>query len=132
MKAKVLSSGLLVLILTLTAFGMENPITAKSSSINRDLIIANLMNGIHSDNQGLVISSSYFLGELKSDEAVIPLMKILKSDINEEARIMAALSLSKIGDSRGIFAVKQAISFDKSERVKKMCSNFYQDFISKK
>ena len=90
------------------------------------------MNGIHSDNEGLVMSSSYFLGELKSDEAVIPLMKILKSDVNEEARIMAGLSLSKIGDSRGIFAIKQAIRFDKSERVKRMCVNFYQDYLSQK
>ena len=66
---------------------------------------------------------------LKSDEAVIPLMKILKNDENEEARIMAALSLLKIKDSRGIFAIKQAIQFDESERVRKMCSIFYQDYL---
>ena len=67
------------------------------------------MNGINSGNQGLRMSSAYFLGEFKCDEAVIPLMKILKSDDNEESRIMSALSLLKIGDSRGIFAIKQAI-----------------------
>lgn len=131
MKAKVFFSGLLVIILAFSLFGMENPNTSDKSPINRGLVIKNLINGINSDNQGLMMSASYFLGELKSDEAVIPLMKILKSDSCEEARIMAALSLSKIGDSRGIFAVKQAINFDSSERVKKMCSNFYQEFFSK-
>jgi hypothetical protein len=34
---------------------------------------------------------------------------MLKNETNEEARIMAALSLYKIGDARGIFAVKQSI-----------------------
>ena len=90
------------------------------------------MNGINSDNQGLRMSSAYLLGEFKSDEAVIPLMKILKSDDNEESRIMSALSLLKIGAARGIFAIKQAIQFDESERVRKMCSIFYQDYLINK
>jgi hypothetical protein len=34
---------------------------------------------------------------------------------------MAALSLFKIGDERGLFAVKQAIKFDDNDQVKKMC-----------
>ena len=69
---------------------------------------------------------------MKADEAVIPLMKILKSDDNEESRIMAALSLIKIGDLRGIYAVKQAIKYDQSERVNKLCLNFYRDYMSPK
>ena len=132
MKTRLLLSALLVLVITVTSFGIVRPYPVKKNAMNRDLVITNLMNGIESGNQGLRLSSSYFLGELKSDEAVIPLMRILKSDQNEEARIMAALSLIKIGDARGIFTIKQAISFDNSERVKKMCSIFYQYYLSKK
>jgi len=132
MKKRLLLSALLVLVITVTSFGFVRPNPAKKNVMNRDLVITNLMNGIESGNQGLRLSSSYFLGEMKSDEAVIPLMRILKSDQNDEARIMAALSLIKIGDARGIFTIKQAISFDNSERVKKMCSIFYQYYLSKK
>lgn len=131
MKKGLLLSVFLVLVVTVTSLGSK-PYPAKTDAMNRDVVITNLMIGIQSENQGLRISSSYFLGELKSDEAVIPLMRILKSDDNEESRIMAALSLVKIGDSRGIFAIKQAANFDSSERVKKMCSIFYQDYLSKK
>ena len=82
----------------------------------------NYLTGVNSDNLGLRVSSTYYLGEMKSEEAVIPLMNILKSDTSASARIMAALSLYKIGDARGIFAIKQAIQFDPNEQVKKMCS----------
>lgn len=118
--------------LTFGSFSANNPVAAKKKSFNRDLVIKNLLIGVNSDNQGLKLSSGYYLGELKSDEAVISLMNILKNSENSEERIMAALSLSKIGDARGIYAVKQAIKFDESERVRKLCSLFYQDFESGK
>lgn len=129
MKTRLLLSVFLVLMITFSSFGIEKANPAKKNTINRNLVISNLINGINSDNQGLRMSSAYFLGEMKSDEAVIPLMKILKSDDNEESRIMAALSLIKIGDSRGVYAVKQAIKYDESERVNKLCLNFYRDYI---
>jgi hypothetical protein len=130
MKASIILSCFLVVSISFSSFGFIMPTPAKNKIINRDLVISNLINGVNSGNQGLRMSSTYFLGEMKSDEAVIPLMRILKSNENEEERIMAALSLSKIGDSRGIFAIKQAITFDNSERVKKLCSIFYQGYLS--
>lgn len=122
----------LVLGLTIGVFAANNPAPAKKKNFNRTVVIQNLLNGVNSENQGLKLSSGYFLGELKSDEAVIPLLSILKNSENDEERIMAALSLSKIGDARGIYAVKQAIKFDESERVRKLCSLFYQDYESEK
>jgi len=77
---------------------------------------------------GLKISSAYFLGEIKSNKAVIPLMRILKSSSLEEERVIAALSLSKIQTEKGMFAVKQSIRFDDSERVKRLCDLFYKDY----
>lgn len=132
MKNILILCSLLVLSITISSLGFNDPNLSRKNSFNRDLVETNLMNGVNSENQGLKMSSTYFLGELKSDKAVIPLLKILKADNNEESRIMAALSLLKIGDSRGIFAIKQAISFDDSERVQKMCSIFYQYYLSKK
>lgn len=92
----------------------------------------NYLEGVKSDNLGLKISASYYLGERKSSKAVIPLMSILKSDKSPEARVMAALSLFKIGDERGIYAIKQAVKFDDNEWVKKMCNIFYQMYLTNK
>ncbi|MDX1701009.1 MAG: HEAT repeat domain-containing protein [Melioribacteraceae bacterium] len=91
------------------------------SKLTDEDIELNLLEGVNSDNLGLRVSAAYFLGERKSQKSVIPLMKILREDKSPEARIMAALSLFKIGDDRGLFAVKQAIKFDDNEQVKKMC-----------
>ena len=89
----------------------------------------NLIIGVESGNLGLKVSASYYLGERKSSRGVIPLMNTLHTDESVEARIMAALSLFKIGDERGIFAVKRAIEFDDNEQVRKMCAIFYQMYL---
>ncbi|MFZ0453435.1 MAG: HEAT repeat domain-containing protein [Ignavibacteriaceae bacterium] len=98
--------------------------------ISDESVDLNYLEGVKAENIGLKISSSYYLGERKSRKAVIPLMSILKSDKSPEARVMAALSLFKIGDERGIFAIKQAVKFDDNEWVKKMCNIFYQMYIT--
>jgi len=88
-----------------------------------------LLSSIESDNLGLSISSIQILGELNLNNAVIPLMKILHSSKNVETRIAASLALYKIGDKRGIYALKMAAKYDNSERVRKMCSNFYTQHL---
>ena len=86
---------------------------------------ASLIQGVSSNNAGLMVSSANLLGDLKIDNAVIPLMKMLRNSEDEGMRISAAQALVKIGDSRGIFAVKKAAEFDKSERVRNLCATFY-------
>lgn len=87
--------------------------------------VANLLVGLQSDNVGLQRSAAYMLGELQSEEALIPLMDLLRSSENECTRVTAALSLCKIGDARGVYLVKQKVRFDGSDRVQKCCAWFY-------
>ncbi|NWG28980.1 MAG: HEAT repeat domain-containing protein [Ignavibacteriaceae bacterium] len=94
--------------------------------------VASLIEGLNSQNLGLKSSSAYVIGELQLSEAVIPLLKILHQDKNEEMRIAAALALYKIGSPIAIHAVKQAIRFDESERVSKLCASFYSEFQKNK
>ncbi len=93
-------------------------------SDNSAVVELNLLNGLVSGNEGVQTSSAYYLGEMKSQKAVLPLMKLLHTATSEEARIIAALSLAKIGDSRGLFAVRQNGKFDDSPLVRRMCENF--------
>ncbi len=110
-------------VFTVSTFG--NDLLTDTQLRNRDAVVKSLLMGINSENYGLRTSSAYMIGELKISEAVIPLLKMLKNASSEEARIMAAVALFKIGDARGIYAVKQAIRFDDSPRVSKMCEKIY-------
>lgn len=94
--------------------------------------VSSLMEGLNSENLGLKSSSAYMIGELQLSKAVIPLMKILREDESDEMRIVAALALFKIGTPLAIQAVKQSIKFDDSERVSKLCANFYGEYLKSK
>lgn len=86
----------------------------------------NYLAGVKTPNLGLKVSAAYYLGERKSQRSVIPLMNMLHTDQSPEARIIAALSLYKIGDERGIFAIKRAAEFEDNEHVKRMCAILFQ------
>ena len=127
---KVFSVFLLFIVLCSTSIFASNPPERDQLVISQNTI-QSLINGIESDNTGLKTSSAYMLGELKITDAVIPLMKVMREDDNEEARIAAALSLYKLGTPLAMNAIRQAIRFDNSERVKKLCLRFYTDYLNK-
>jgi HEAT repeat protein len=105
---------------------------AKLNTPSKEACIKTLFEGMNSQNEGLQAGCAYMFGELCCNKAVISLLEILHNNPKEEMRILAALSLYKIGDSRGIFAIKQAIKFDESKRVSKLCEGFYKSYASRK
>ena len=117
--------GLAVIMVLFTGESFANNLTKKDSAIMKGEI--NLLIALNSNNYGLRTSAAQVLGDIKSEKAVIPLMRILKSSGDENLRIVAALSLYKIQNPRGLFAVRQAVKFDESARVRKLCLNFYLD-----
>lgn len=120
----IVLSALLLIAFSGTVFA-SNP---KEKSSNTGVIEVNLIEGVKSENAGLRVSSAIFLGDMHSSAAVIPLMRVLKNCETEEARIAAAVSLIKIGDARGIYAVKRAAQFDESQRVRDLCLRFYHSY----
>lgn len=116
-------------ILICTPLATGNP---KDKTETNPNTIASLINGLNSENLGLKSSCAYMLGELHISTAVIPLMKILRRDENEDLRIAAALALYKIGTPMSVNAVKQSIRFDDSERVSKHCASFYNEYLKNK
>ncbi len=123
----VLFTFFLVVAFPLLTYAQSNVQTQMSAT--KDCVKKNLLLGMKSENLGLQSCAAYMLGEFCCDEAVVPLLKILHNSPYEEMRIMAALSLYKIGDSRGIFAIRQAIKFDESNRVRKLCDKFYRAYL---
>ncbi|PID57900.1 MAG: hypothetical protein CR986_08255 [Ignavibacteriae bacterium] len=57
---------------------------------------------------------------------------MLKNSGIEEERIVAALSLTKMKNKIGIFAVKRKIKFDESKRVQEICKKFYNNYLLEK
>jgi len=121
---------LLLIIITITTADISAKPKVKAKIT--DNTVASLMEGLNSENIGLKSSSAYMIGELKLSKALIPLLKVLHEDENEEMRIAAALALYKIGSPIAIQAVKQSIRFDDSERVSKLCANFYSEYLKSK
>ena len=119
-------------VLFLSANIFSQPIPMQTRELNENQISENLLIGMKSCNKGLCASCTYLIGEFCCKSTVIPLMKLLHNAECEEIRILAALSLCKIGDARGVFAVKRSAIFDESERVKKLCSLFYKAVLAGK
>jgi len=122
---------LFFLIILLTALIFDPKLFSQSVpmppvQMNENQISENLLIGMKSCNKGLCASSTYLMGELCCQKGVIPLLSLLHNAECEEIRILAALSLCKIGDERGIYAVKRAAVFDGSDRVKRLCALFYK------
>ena len=123
MKTKIIFFVLSLIVMQLQIFAGDKS-SAEKKKIDKEVIL-NLLEGINSDNYGLRLSSAFYLGEYKASEAVIPLMKMLHDEKTEEARIVAALSLMKIGSDKAVYAVKEASSLDDSKRVRRLCILFY-------
>jgi hypothetical protein len=127
MKASALMLCVMVLVIAMSASAGDK--TLFGSTEKYDRAEATLLQGLASDNEGLRESSAYMLGELKSDKAVIPLMGILRCESCSTARIVAALALCRIGDLRGVYAVKQAVQFDDDAAVQQRCAYFYNSYV---
>jgi HEAT repeat protein len=97
-----------------------------------DQIEQNLLAGIKSDNIGLQTSSAYFLGEMKSDRAMIPLLRLVQNGGTEEARIIAALSLYKIESKIGMYRLKYLAETDESELSRRVFDIIYKKYVSDK
>ena len=122
--------GVIALAIILALPATANDVKKEIGEAKYDLAVKNLLNGVMSTNDGLRRSAIYLLGELQADDAVIPLMRVLHSCTNERCRVAAAWALCKIGDARGVYAVKQAVRFDDSQKVKLHCAWYYNLYVS--
>ena len=97
-----------------------------------DRIEENMLIGMKSGNTGLQTSCAYFLGEMKSDRAMIPLLRLVKNGETEAARIIAALSLYKIESKIGMYRLKYLVESDDSELARRVFDIIYKKYVSDK
>jgi HEAT repeat protein len=107
------------------------PVVCFSQSAEKKLSekdIDNLIICIESENDGIRSWGVFFAGKYQVEETVIPLMKVLHEDKNIAIRKLAVHSLFRIGDNRGIFAIKGSAKHDKSKEVRELCLSMVQAF----
>lgn len=115
-----------ILILTASLYAQEDGY--KASSTNK-YMYNNLEAAIKSDNPGVRRSAIYMAGKYRIARATLPLINQLKKERDPETRILIALSLHKIGVSKGMSMVKTASEMDHSPRVRRMCAAIYNDYL---
>jgi hypothetical protein len=122
-----------VLLATVILVALVMPVMAQESILppnaNKTLIEDNLFVGLSSNNAGLQRSCALMLGKIQSDRAVIPLMTAFHNNTNENVRIATAWALCKIGDSRGVYAVKMGVKYDECPKVQATCAWYYENFV---
>lgn len=122
-----------VLVLTALVFLLSGNLNAQNNNVKFDeKAIGNLITGIKSDNEGLKRNSIYFAGKYKVEETVEVLTGQLKTEKDAANKILIALSLYQIGNSKGLEVVNQTAKTETDERVKAMCEHIYAQFLSDK
>ena len=91
----------------------------------------NYISELKSNNETSIVNSAYMLGEIKSKNAVIPLMDIFRKEKDDGTRLVAALSLLKIGDARGVFLVKRSMELEENDGVTIILQHLYNDYITR-
>lgn len=127
-----MKTSLFAFIVLLFAFSVsllaQAPAELQNPGFTREQIEENYLVGLNSDVAGLQVSAAYFLGEMKSEKAVIPLMAMFRNEkISPGQRLMAAWSLYKIGDERGIYLIKCQAEDTECDYLRCLCEYYYKD-----
>ena len=132
MKKSATIFGVIVLAITLALPATAQDMRKELGEAKYNLAVKNLLIGIGDENAncGFRRSALYMLGQLKAEEAVIPLMSVLHSCPDEKSRMAAAWALCQMDNGRGVYAVKQAVRFDESAKVKMHCAWYYNLYVS--
>ena len=125
-KTFVLIVVLLVIVSALPAMPKD---FVSMPEVTKTLVEDNLFNGLSSENLGLQRGCALMLGMIQSKRAVIPLMNVLHNNADENTRIAAAWALCKVGDARGVYAVKMAVKYDECTKVQATCAWYYENYV---
>ncbi len=110
--------------ITFSQVSRELTLLSEKKGINEE----NYLSALNSGNEEIRINSAYILGELKSQKAVEPLMDMFRKEKDDGAKLVAALSLLKIGDARGVFLVKRSMELGEDIGTTIILQHLYKDY----
>ncbi len=89
-----------------------------------------LYNAVKSENVGLKKSGIYQAGFYRVEVLVDELIKILRTEKREDIKILAALSLYKIGNTKGMEAVQEFAIENKPNKFNNMCKALVNQYAA--
>ncbi len=128
MKRTLVIPAVLILAVFFTASSFAQRKSVKANNPKFKTIEANYLEGLNSNNLGLKISSAYFLGDMKSEKAVIPLMRMFDNAKTDGEKLVAAWALLKIGDARGTFLVKRECEVGNCDQIRSILYQMYTEY----
>lgn len=111
MKANIKCGGIVILALLLF-------FSATSFANEKYAYHQYLLKSLDDENVGRRASAAMLLGDNRVNEAIVPLMKMLKTEKDFRVRIIAAVSLFKVGDNSIVPQLKKAYKKEKNKTVK--------------
>lgn len=116
---------ILVLALIITAF--ISGAVLSNEEMNEQEYNKYLIKALKDENIGIRSSAAQLLGERKVQEAVKPLVNMLKTEKNYAVRIVAALALHQIGDEKLIPVFKEQYKRDRNRTVKHVLAGLVEN-----
>lgn len=86
-----------------------------------------LINALKDENVGIRTSAAQLLGDRKTEAAVKPLVKMLKTEKSYAARIVAAMALYQIGDEKTLPFLKDVAKKDKNQTVRHVAAGIVKN-----
>jgi HEAT repeat protein len=133
MKAQKNTYGALKVVLISLFVLMSAAASAQKQSIKdvtaNEYALKNLISGIQSENTGVQRSSIYFAGKYRIAEVENVLVEKLKKEEDASTRILISLVLYEMGSEEGLLAVHQLAQNDDSERVRRMATHIYNQYL---
>ncbi len=121
------AAALLVMAVLMTAtVTAQNPVPAEKKFSRTE--VTNLLNGMKSENTGLMKSSIFMAGKYRVSEAVETLTELLADEKDPAVRLLIARALYEIGDFDGMTAVYELSKKDKDAKVRNISRALYNDY----
>ena len=120
---------MLLIALTLSKTARGSSDNKEDSKIISENSIQTLINGLNSDNPGVIISCAMQAGKYKIVETVKHLVKILDSDLSFDVKTAAVFALYRIQNEEALISLKHACLKNKCPYLKKTAELFLTYYL---
>lgn len=125
-----ISFKIFVAVLVLSSVSKAQFTHVSEDSPEHKIVHTNPLEGLKCCDAKIRFDSAWMLGEFKCSAGCIELMRVLREDPDESVRIVAALSLIKIGNPIGIHLVKRVAQFSESYKFATVLNRFYDSYLA--
>ena len=91
--------------------------------------VANLINAIHSENDGVRESAIYLVGEYRFIDMEDALIKQLRVEKNSDIKILIGLALFRMNSEKGMNELQNLTIKDPDQKVRRMSQAIYNEFL---